>query len=93
MAKSKLPPQLVEYWEKKNKKQDEEDSKTPEGKEKIRNRRAQKAVEAAKEYKKTRGQSAEHRQDNKDERGRSEAVRQDEKGRGMRAAKQEARQK
>jgi hypothetical protein len=79
MSKSKLPPQLVEYWAKKNKKQDEEDSKSPDGKERISKRKAEKAVEAAKMYKESRGKSGEHRKDSKEVRGKSEDVRQDSK--------------
>jgi hypothetical protein len=51
MAKGKLPPQLVAYWDKKNKKADAEDSKTEEGKARITTRKAQKAVEAARAFK------------------------------------------
>lgn len=56
MAKGKLPPQLMAYWEKKNKQQDNEDSKTEEGKERLRGRKASFAVKAAAEYKKSKSE-------------------------------------
>jgi hypothetical protein len=68
MAKSKLPPQLVAYWEKKNKQQNDEDSKSEDGKQRIRNRKASNAVKAAVNFKKSKAagaQSEEAKQEQK----------------------------
>lgn len=47
MAKGKLPPELMKYWDKKNKKNEEEDAKTPEGKERVTKAKGKRAVQAA----------------------------------------------
>jgi hypothetical protein len=68
MAKSKLPPQLVAYWEKKNKQQNDEDSKSEDGKQRIRKRKASNAVKAAVNFKKSkaaRAQDQETKQEQK----------------------------
>lgn len=57
MAKGKLPPQLLAYWDKKNKQQDNEDSKTEDGQKRVRDRRASLAVRASAEYKKSKPES------------------------------------